>query len=85
MTTIGTTFPTINLLKWIDEHPEAFTPPVMNRQFFHESNDAIIFVSKGPQHAQRLPRQRNRGTLLPAQGRHRRARAAARRSSSRTT
>jgi len=41
-------FPTINLLKWIDEHPEAFTPPVMNKQFFHESSDAIIFVSKGP-------------------------------------
>jgi len=48
MTTTGTTFPTINLLKWIDEHPEAFTPPVMNKQFFHESQDAIIFVSKGP-------------------------------------
>lgn len=44
----STSFPTINLLKWIDEHPEAFTPPVMNNQFFHESNDAIIFVSKGP-------------------------------------
>ncbi|GIW74667.1 MAG: 3-hydroxyanthranilate 3,4-dioxygenase [Phycisphaerales bacterium] len=41
-------FTTINLLKWIDEHPEAFTPPVMNKQFFHESQDAIIFVSKGP-------------------------------------
>ncbi|MEQ8316308.1 MAG: 3-hydroxyanthranilate 3,4-dioxygenase [Phycisphaerales bacterium] len=48
MTTTGTTFPTINLLQWIDEHPEAFTPPVMNKQFFHESSDAIIFVSKGP-------------------------------------
>lgn len=48
MTATGTTFPTINLLQWIDEHPEAFTPPVMNNQFFHESNDAIIFVSKGP-------------------------------------
>jgi 3-hydroxyanthranilate 3,4-dioxygenase len=48
MTATDTTFPTINLLKWIDEHPEAFTPPVMNKQFFHESSDAIIFVSKGP-------------------------------------
>ncbi|NRA58676.1 MAG: hypothetical protein HRU13_11245, partial [Phycisphaerales bacterium] len=48
MTTTTSAFPTINLLKWIDEHPEAFTPPVMNKQFFHESSDAIIFVSKGP-------------------------------------
>ncbi len=48
MTATGTTFPTINLLQWIDDHPEAFTPPVMNKQFFHESSDAIIFVSKGP-------------------------------------
>ncbi|MEO1279034.1 MAG: 3-hydroxyanthranilate 3,4-dioxygenase [Planctomycetota bacterium] len=48
MTTTTSAFHTINLLKWIDEHPEAFTPPVMNKQFFHESSDAIIFVSKGP-------------------------------------
>ncbi len=48
MTTATNSFPKINLLKWIDEHPEAFTPPVMNKQFFHESSDAIIFVSKGP-------------------------------------
>ncbi|MEO1007599.1 MAG: 3-hydroxyanthranilate 3,4-dioxygenase [Planctomycetota bacterium] len=41
-------FPTINLRRWVDEHPEAFTPPVMNKQFAHESENAIIFVSVGP-------------------------------------
>jgi len=46
--TTGQSFETINILKWVQEHPEAFTPPVMNRQFFHESSDAIVFVSVGP-------------------------------------
>ena len=37
-----------NLMNWIDEHPEAFTPPVMNNQFYKEADDVIVFVSKGP-------------------------------------
>jgi len=37
-----------NVLKWIEDHPEAFTPPVMNKQFYKEADDVIVFVSSGP-------------------------------------
>jgi len=37
-----------NLMKWIEDHREEFAPPVMNRQFYEESEDAIVFVSVGP-------------------------------------
>jgi 3-hydroxyanthranilate 3,4-dioxygenase len=37
-----------NLMKWIDEHQDDFKPPVMNKQFYKEANDVIVFVSVGP-------------------------------------
>lgn len=37
-----------NLLKWIEEHRHEFKVPVMNRQFYREANDVIVFVSLGP-------------------------------------
>jgi 3-hydroxyanthranilate 3,4-dioxygenase len=37
-----------NLLKWVDDHREEFQVPVMNRQFYKEADDVIVFVSVGP-------------------------------------
>ncbi|MFG0326774.1 MAG: 3-hydroxyanthranilate 3,4-dioxygenase [Phycisphaerales bacterium JB037] len=37
-----------NLLKWVEDHRDEFKPPVMNKQFYPESEDAIIFCSVGP-------------------------------------
>ena len=37
-----------NLMKWIDDHQDEFKAPVMNKQFYKEANDVIVFVSKGP-------------------------------------
>ena len=37
-----------NLLKWIDDHQSEFQFPVMNRQFYKEADDVIVFVSLGP-------------------------------------
>lgn len=37
-----------NLMKWIEEHRHEFKVPVMNRQFYKEANDVIVFVSLGP-------------------------------------
>ena len=37
-----------NLMRWIDEHQEHFKPPVMNKQFYADAQDVIIFVSVGP-------------------------------------
>ncbi|HMP80337.1 MAG TPA: hypothetical protein PKD54_12860, partial [Pirellulaceae bacterium] len=37
-----------NLMQWIDEHRHEFQVPVMNRQFYKEANDVIVFVSLGP-------------------------------------
>ena len=37
-----------NLMKWIEQHDDEFKPPVMNKQFYKEANDVIVFVSKGP-------------------------------------
>lgn len=37
-----------NLMRWIEEHREEFKPPVMNKQFFEEAEDVIVFVSVGP-------------------------------------
>ncbi len=37
-----------NVLKWIEDHQEMFKPPVMNRQFYKDSEDVIVFVSVGP-------------------------------------
>ena len=44
---MATTKP-FNLMKWIEEHKDEFKAPVMNRQFFNESEDSIVFVSVGP-------------------------------------
>jgi len=37
-----------NLMHWIEEHRDHFKPPVMNKQFYAESDDVIVFVSVGP-------------------------------------
>ena len=37
-----------NLMKWIDDHKDEFKMPVMNRQFYVDSEDVIVFVSLGP-------------------------------------
>ena len=37
-----------NLMKWVEEHAEDFKPPVMNKQFYVEASDVIVFVSVGP-------------------------------------
>jgi 3-hydroxyanthranilate 3,4-dioxygenase len=37
-----------NLMKWIEEHKHEFKVPVMNRQFYTEAEDVIVFVSLGP-------------------------------------
>jgi 3-hydroxyanthranilate 3,4-dioxygenase len=37
-----------NLLRWIEENQGEFQPPVMNKQFYREAEDVIIFVSVGP-------------------------------------
>jgi 3-hydroxyanthranilate 3,4-dioxygenase len=37
-----------NLMQWIADHEDEFKAPVMNRQFYEEANDVIVFVSKGP-------------------------------------
>ena len=40
--------PPFNLMKWIAEHQDEFKAPVMNRQFYKEADDVIVFVSMGP-------------------------------------
>ena len=35
-------------MKWIEEHADEFKKPVMNKQFYKEADDVIVFVSKGP-------------------------------------
>ena len=42
------TTPPFNLMKWIEEHRDEFKVPVMNRQFYKEADDVIVFVSMGP-------------------------------------
>lgn len=37
-----------HLMNWIEEHRAEFKAPVMNRQFYKEANDVIVFVSLGP-------------------------------------
>ncbi len=37
-----------NLMQWIADHEHEFKPPVMNKQFFKEADDVIVFVSVGP-------------------------------------
>jgi 3-hydroxyanthranilate 3,4-dioxygenase len=37
-----------NLMRWIEEHRSEFKPPVMNKQFYSEADDVIVFVSMGP-------------------------------------
>lgn len=37
-----------NLMRWIEEHRDEFKVPVMNRQFYKEADDVIVFVSMGP-------------------------------------
>jgi 3-hydroxyanthranilate 3,4-dioxygenase len=43
-----TSFPKLNLEKWIRENRKHLTPPVANRQLFTDSTDVILFVSGGP-------------------------------------
>lgn len=40
--------PPFNLMKWIEEHRDEFKVPVMNKQFYKEADDVIVFVSLGP-------------------------------------
>lgn len=37
-----------HLMRWIEEHRDEFQFPVMNRQFYKEADDVIVFVSMGP-------------------------------------
>jgi 3-hydroxyanthranilate 3,4-dioxygenase len=37
-----------NLMQWISDHEDEFRPPVMNKQFYKEAEDVIVFVSVGP-------------------------------------
>ena len=37
-----------NLMKWIEDHKDEFKVPVMNKQFYKEADDVIVFVSMGP-------------------------------------
>jgi 3-hydroxyanthranilate 3,4-dioxygenase len=43
-----TTFPKLNLQKWIRENRALLKPPVSNKQFFADAQDVIVFVSGGP-------------------------------------
>ena len=43
-----TTFPKLNLEKWIRDNRAHLKPPVSNKQLFADSMDAIVFVSGGP-------------------------------------
>ncbi len=40
--------PPLHLAKWIKKHSGDFRPPVANKQLFPESDDAVMFVSGGP-------------------------------------
>lgn len=40
--------PPFNLLQWVEDHRDEFQVPVMNKQFYKEANDVIVFVSMGP-------------------------------------
>lgn len=37
-----------NLMKWIEDNKHEFKVPVMNKQFYVESENVIVFVSLGP-------------------------------------
>ncbi len=37
-----------NLMQWIEDNREQFKPPVMNKQFYPEASDVIVFCSLGP-------------------------------------
>ncbi len=37
-----------NLMRWIEEHRDEFKVPVMNKQFYKDADDVIVFVSLGP-------------------------------------
>ena len=37
-----------NVLKWIDDNQDLFKVPVMNKQFYKEADNVIVFVSLGP-------------------------------------
>ena len=45
MAAVGKPF---NLMQWIEDHRDEFTVPVMNKQFYKEADDVIVFVSVGP-------------------------------------
>ena len=44
----STSFPVLNLLRWIEENKNDLKPPVSNKQLFTESKDMVLFVSGGP-------------------------------------
>ena len=37
-----------SLMRWIEEHKDEFRPPVMNKQFYSDADDVIVFCSVGP-------------------------------------
>jgi 3-hydroxyanthranilate 3,4-dioxygenase len=37
-----------NLMRWIADNRSHFKPPVMNKQFYPEASDVIVFCSLGP-------------------------------------
>lgn len=40
--------PPLHLARWIKKNSKEFRPPVANKQLFPESDDAVMFVSGGP-------------------------------------
>lgn len=42
------TFPILDLQKWIKQNAKHLKPPVSNKQLFTQANDVIVFVSGGP-------------------------------------
>ena len=37
-----------NVMQWIEDNRDIFKMPVMNKQFYKEADDVIVFVSLGP-------------------------------------
>ena len=37
-----------HLMQWIEQHRDEFKFPVMNKQFFNDAENVIVFVSLGP-------------------------------------
>lgn len=41
-------YPKLNFTQWLEENAPLLQPPVSNRQLFRDAQDAIVFVSGGP-------------------------------------